>query len=78
MVQIPFLKIRLFDQLQGGVPPSSGGVGGQKTPEIDLSRAVHFENAQTFCPTPSELRERAAQSLLKMKKSRNSSHLKMI
>ena len=67
------------------IHPTSGevsltvpGAGSQKTPEIDVSRAVDFENAQTFCPTPSELRERAAQSLLKMKKSRNASYLKMI
>ena len=54
-----FLKIRLFDQLQGAVPPSSRGARQKKTPGIDVSRAVDFNGAHIFPPTPSELGERA-------------------
>ena len=39
--------------------PGSAGVGGQKTPEMNVSRAVDTRSAQVFCLTPSELRERA-------------------
>ena len=41
----------------GGVAPSSRGARGQKTPEMNVSRAVDNRSAQVFCLTPTELRE---------------------
>ena len=53
-----WLDSLVFIHLQRGVPPGCRGVRSEKTPEIDVSRAVDILNAQAFCLTPSELRER--------------------
>ena len=41
------------------------GVTGQKTPEMNVSRAAHIRSSQVYRPTPSRLREIAFQSLRK-------------
>ena len=41
-----------------GVAPSSRGVVWQKTPEMNVSRAVDIRSAQVFSLTPTQREER--------------------
>ncbi len=54
------------------VSPSSRGVRGQKTAEMNVSRAVVNRSAQLFYSTPSEIREERVKKFNKIEISRNS------